>query len=258
MILPKQEETALRAHLLAYQRSQQAQSQGEARGVESSNSSGSPGNSAQQSNIDPAIANGGGMLSNNSAGESGGDDNDGGKKGQKRELSTSKRAAQNRAAQRAFRQRKEGHIKKLEEQVRDYNLLTENYKALQTENYRLRDYIISLQRRLIDTQGEVPQPPSDIDFSPQPTRHLADPASAVAAVAAAAAAAAQAENQSIDTSLSTSSLSGQPPLQSHSQSSQVPTASMTHRAGPYDHRMAMEAAKMRSSTDVDMTTSASA
>jgi hypothetical protein len=57
-------------------------------------SSGSP----HDQNIDPAIA-GPGMMSA-SAGESGGDDNGSdGKKGGKRELSTSKRAAQNRAAQ---------------------------------------------------------------------------------------------------------------------------------------------------------------
>ena len=51
-------------------------------------------------NIDPAIA-GSGMMST-SAGESGGDDNGAtsdGRKNGKRELSTSKRAAQNRAAQ---------------------------------------------------------------------------------------------------------------------------------------------------------------
>ena len=66
--------------------------------------------------------------------------------------------------QRAFRQRKEGYIKKLEEQVRDYNLLNENYKAVQAENYQLRDYIINLQSRLIESQGEFPQPPSNIDL----------------------------------------------------------------------------------------------
>ncbi|MCJ1281349.1 hypothetical protein MMC26_000668 [Xylographa opegraphella] len=115
-------------------------------------------------NIDPAIAGGTGMTSN-SAGESGGDEiGSDGKKGGKRELSTSKRAAQNRAAQRAFRQRKEGHIKKLEEQVRDYNLLNENYKAVQAENYQLRDYIINLQSRLIESQGDFPQPPSNINL----------------------------------------------------------------------------------------------
>lgn len=51
-------------------------------------------------NIDPAIA-GTGIMSA-SAGESGGEDNSDGKKGGKRELSTSKRAAQNRAAQVSF------------------------------------------------------------------------------------------------------------------------------------------------------------
>ncbi|KAI4174083.1 MAG: hypothetical protein LQ343_002529 [Gyalolechia ehrenbergii] len=89
-----------------------------------------------------------------------------GKKG-KRELSTSKRAAQNRAAQRAFRQRKEGHIKELETQVKDYNALSESYKVLQAENYQLRDYIITLQSRLIESQGELPQPPSNIEINSQ-------------------------------------------------------------------------------------------
>ncbi|KAK3171833.1 hypothetical protein OEA41_003917 [Lepraria neglecta] len=118
-------------------------------------------------NIDPAIA-GPGMM-NSGAGDSGGDENGSdGRKSGKRELSTSKRAAQNRAAQRAFRQRKEGHIKSLETQVREFNNLSENYKALQTENYQLRDYIILLQSRLLESQGEYPQPSSNVDI-PQPT-----------------------------------------------------------------------------------------
>ncbi|ETN42263.1 uncharacterized protein HMPREF1541_04204 [Cyphellophora europaea CBS 101466] len=94
----------------------------------------------------------------------GGDGATDGRKGYgKRELSTSKRAAQNRAAQRAFRQRKEGYIKKLEEQVRDYQILSENFKQVQSENYQLRDYIINLQSRLLESQGEVPPPPSNVD-----------------------------------------------------------------------------------------------
>ncbi|PQE22870.1 bZip transcription factor protein [Rutstroemia sp. NJR-2017a BBW] len=108
-------------------------------------------------NIDPGL--GGPMMS-----ESGGDDGDG-RKGGKRELSQSKRAAQNRAAQRAFRQRKEGYIKKLEEQVRDFHSLEENYKAIHAENYSLREYIIRLQSRLIESQGEFPQPPPNINLS---------------------------------------------------------------------------------------------
>ncbi|RJE25754.1 Transcription factor [Aspergillus sclerotialis] len=87
----------------------------------------------------------------------------------KRPLSTSKRAAQNRAAQRAFRQRKETYIRKLEEQVKNYEHLSENYKALQDENYSLREHIINLQSRLLDSQGEVPELPSNIDLSqPRP------------------------------------------------------------------------------------------
>ena len=69
-----------------------------------------------------------------------------------------------RLLQRAFRQRKEGHIKTLETQVREFNTLSENFKALQSENYQLRDYIISLQSRLLESQGEYPQPPSNIDI----------------------------------------------------------------------------------------------
>ena len=60
--------------------------------------------------------------------------------------------------------RKEGHIKQLEAQVKDYNNLHENYKAVQAENFQLRDYIISLQSRLIESQGEFPQPPLNIDL----------------------------------------------------------------------------------------------
>lgn len=83
----------------------------------------------------------------------------------KRELSQSKRAAQNRAAQRAFRQRKEGYIKKLEQQVRDYGEMEQQFKVLQTENYSLREYIVHLQSRLIDAQVEPPQPPPNINLS---------------------------------------------------------------------------------------------
>ncbi|RFU75220.1 transmembrane [Trichoderma arundinaceum] len=94
----------------------------------------------------------------------------------KRELSQSKRAAQNRAAQRhnadwssspqrAFRQRKEGYIKKLEQQVRDLAELEHSYKSMQSENYALREYVIHLQSRLLDTQGEFPPPPPNVNLS---------------------------------------------------------------------------------------------
>ncbi|KAF1987047.1 hypothetical protein K402DRAFT_393201 [Aulographum hederae CBS 113979] len=83
----------------------------------------------------------------------------------RRELSTSKRAAQNRAAQRAFRQRKEEYIKSLKDQVKDFEVLTQNYKAVQAENYQLRDYIINLQSRLLESQVDFQPPPSNIDLT---------------------------------------------------------------------------------------------
>jgi hypothetical protein len=119
----------------------------------------------------------------------------------RRELSTSKRAAQNRAAQvsvaipspigcanppyqRAFRQRKEEYIKQLKDQVKEFEQLCELYKTLQTENYQLRDYIINLQSRLLETQGEIPPAPAGVDLNrphgepsslnqqqPQPPQH---------------------------------------------------------------------------------------
>lgn len=42
--------------------------------------------------------------------------------------------------------------------------MEEQFKAIQAENYSLRAYIISLQSRLIESQGEdaVPPPPSHL------------------------------------------------------------------------------------------------
>jgi hypothetical protein len=53
--------------------------------------------------------------------------------------------------------------------VRDYNALNENYKTVQAENYLLRDYIINLQSRLLESQGDFPQPPGNIALqNPRP------------------------------------------------------------------------------------------
>ncbi|KAH7380732.1 hypothetical protein BKA66DRAFT_129247 [Pyrenochaeta sp. MPI-SDFR-AT-0127] len=112
--------------------------------------------------IDPAIA---GSAYQMSAGDpNDGNTSEGRSKG-RRELSTSKRAAQNRAAQRAFRQRKEEYIKQLKDQVKEFEQLCELYKTLQTENYQLRDYIINLQSRLLETQGEIPPAPAGVDLN---------------------------------------------------------------------------------------------
>ncbi|TKA49305.1 hypothetical protein B0A55_13140 [Friedmanniomyces simplex] len=99
------------------------------------------------------------------SGDSAGDDGlspQGGKG--KRELSTSKRAAQNRAAQRAFRQRKEGYIKKLEEQVKEFQNTEQNYRTLQSENFQLREYILNLQSRLLESSSDIPPAPAHIEL----------------------------------------------------------------------------------------------
>ena len=48
------------------------------------------------------------------------------------------------------------------------------FKATQSENYALREYVIQLQSRLLGTQGEYPQPPPNINLShpghPHPTQ----------------------------------------------------------------------------------------
>ncbi|KAK3987848.1 putative transcription factor kapC [Cladorrhinum sp. PSN332] len=95
------------------------------------------------------------------------DNGEGGADGRKakRELSQSKRAAQNRAAQRAFRQRKEGYIKKLEQQVREFEEVEGNWKNMQAENFALREYVIALQSRLIEVAGEYPPPPQSLHLA---------------------------------------------------------------------------------------------
>lgn len=39
-----------------------------------------------------------------------------------------------------------------------------NYKALQNENYQLREYILNLQSRLLETQSDYPPAPSHINL----------------------------------------------------------------------------------------------
>lgn len=97
----------------------------------------------------------------------------------KRELSTTKRAAQNRAAQvghtytrvcfhhsrtfqRAFRQRKEAYIVKLENQVKESEALAKDYEHLRQENYQLREYILTLQARSLESSTDLPPPPPTI------------------------------------------------------------------------------------------------
>lgn len=46
------------------------------------------------------------------------------------------------------------------------NQTEEAFKAIQAENYSLREYIIHLQSRLIEAHGDYPQPPANITLTP--------------------------------------------------------------------------------------------
>jgi hypothetical protein len=125
--------------------------------------------------IDPAIGGGGGPGYPMPLDESMEDQMNDMRKG-RRELSTSKRAAQNRAAQRAFRQRKEQYIQSLKDQVKEHQNLAANYDTIQKENFSLRQYIITLQARLLESHTELPPPPESIDLSrPPPTIETSAP-----------------------------------------------------------------------------------
>lgn len=44
--------------------------------------------------------------------------------------------------------------------------MEKSYKNTQAENYALREYVITLQARLMDTNCEIPQPPPNINLNP--------------------------------------------------------------------------------------------
>lgn len=46
--------------------------------------------------------------------------------------------------------------------------MEQSYKAMQSENYALREYVIHLQSRLLDAQGEIPQPPPNVNLAQPP------------------------------------------------------------------------------------------
>lgn len=68
----------------------------------------------------------------------------------RRNLSSTKRAAQNRNAQKAFRQRKEKYFKELEASAAQVPELQKTIEDLRQENMHLRDYTMALQTRLIE------------------------------------------------------------------------------------------------------------
>ncbi|CAG8630270.1 7937_t:CDS:1, partial [Acaulospora colombiana] len=71
-----------------------------------------------------------------------------------RPLTNSKRAAQNRAAQRAFRQRKDRYIKDLEAKAKDLDAVKKQLETLQKENDALQQTIRRLEAENAKLKGE--------------------------------------------------------------------------------------------------------
>lgn len=66
--------------------------------------------------------------------------------------------------QRAFRQRKEGYIRELEEKVKRFESMENDFRGLQEENHQLREYILNLQSQLLEHNKETSS------ASPPPSR----------------------------------------------------------------------------------------
>ncbi|CDH53672.1 predicted protein [Lichtheimia corymbifera JMRC:FSU:9682] len=76
-----------------------------------------------------------------------------------RTVIASKRAAQNRAAQRAFRQRRERYIKDLEKRVKEMATWPEEIEHLRFENKHLREHVSILLRRISELTSQQMTPP---------------------------------------------------------------------------------------------------
>ncbi|KAG7662696.1 kapC [[Candida] subhashii] len=85
----------------------------------------------------------------------------GGARGRKKAvppLSVTKRAVQNRNAQRAYRTRRDQYIKELEAKAAELDHLKQTIDELRNENIQLRDYTIALQSRVIELSPTTPAP----------------------------------------------------------------------------------------------------
>lgn len=80
----------------------------------------------------------------------------------------SKRAAQNRAAQKAFRQRREQYIKDLEIKAKEMEDSQEEMDKLRKENDLLRQRVASLENQVAVLTGADPSSTAELDKSAQP------------------------------------------------------------------------------------------
>ena len=56
--------------------------------------------------------------------------------------------------------------------------MEQNFRALQNENYSLREYILNLQSRLLENQSDFPPAPSHINLPPSSRQQAPPPPSA--------------------------------------------------------------------------------
>ncbi|KAI9322205.1 hypothetical protein BX666DRAFT_1892633 [Dichotomocladium elegans] len=73
-----------------------------------------------------------------------------------RSVIPSKRAAQNRAAQRAFRQRRDKYVKDLERKVKEMEGWPEEIEQLRNENRQLRDKVAAMHLQIAKLVGQTP------------------------------------------------------------------------------------------------------
>jgi hypothetical protein len=91
---------------------------------------------------------------------------------QKKAIQTAKRAAQNRAAQRAFRQRRERYVKDLEIKVKEMDAIQEEMSKLAEQNLSYRKQIENLTRELRQLKDAGGQ-----SFSPYANKQVMTPKS---------------------------------------------------------------------------------
>ena len=58
--------------------------------------------------------------------------------------------------------------------------MEQNFRSLQNENYQLREYILNLQSRLLETQSDIPPAPSHVNLSASSASQLGPSAAGTA------------------------------------------------------------------------------
>ncbi|KAL7271182.1 hypothetical protein RUND412_006074 [Rhizina undulata] len=101
------------------------------------------------------------------------DDASGKGKVRKRVVRNAEQRKKNAADQRRYQLQRKERLKAMEEKVKDFGPMQESLHNVMEENYQLRDYILVLQSRLIEFQGEgavlpPPFPPLTLANAPLP------------------------------------------------------------------------------------------